>query len=420
MMQRLTNLVRAKGAIKERADDFVVEEISDSGTVLEINKTYTPDMLGMPEVQDGKFTLFVLQKSNWNTIQALKSVAGKVGRGFGSIGFAGTKDRISKSTQLCSIFGVRPDALGSVHVKDISINGAWKYDTNIEMGDLAGNRFTITIRDAQDSSNIPPILQSLSGKFPNYFGSQRFGSRGNNFEIGLDILKGDYKGAVMRFLTDSKNEARAEASEARNRLAKEQDFKAALNYFPLYLKYERTMIDYLSRFDGNFANAIVKLPRQLSLMFVHSVEDKIFNSELEQMIKDGHTQPRKGDRVCPADEARFYNLSETSIYGEPNSKNAEFMVANVLGHQTRYPTEFENNAMEKLGITLESFKSKGLTELNCKGASRVMFAPCKNLKNYPNEGQLTLQFSLPAGSYATVFMDELVEQKESTPAIDDD
>ena len=67
----------------------------------------------------------------------------------------------------------------------------------------------------------------------------------------------------------------------------EQDFKEALKYFPEYLKYERMLLEYLARFPDNYANAIRKLPRSISLMFIHSVESYIFNKELEERINEG-------------------------------------------------------------------------------------------------------------------------------------
>ena len=60
-------------------------------------------------------------------------------------------------------------------------------------------------------------------------------------------------------------------------------------------------------------------------------------------------------------------------------------------------TEFENNELEKLGLTLESFKAKGISELSCKGAKRVLFAPYKDFSAQNSETELTLSFSLPLG-----------------------
>jgi tRNA pseudouridine13 synthase len=410
-MLRLSSGERAHGTIKASAEDFIVEEITEGGIPLKLDTDYTPSMLGLQEEPEGKFASFVLQKTNWNTVQALKLVSSKLGRGVRSVGFAGTKDRTAKSTQLCSIFGVDPQALMRVHAKDIKINGAWRSGKKVELGELSGNRFEIVVRDIDRPEIISDLEQSLNQRFPNYFGGQRFGSRNNNPDVGADILKGDFKGAVMHFLTDTNNENNEEATEARKRLTEEQDFKAALEYFPQYLKYERSVIEYLSRFENNYANAIRRLPRSISLMFVHSVEDMIFNKEAEKMIKEGHAKPIKGDNVCPPDEARFYDIQNTRIYDPAIEVGNEFIVLNVLGYETRDPTDFEKEEMEKLELTLESFKAKGLQELNCKGAKRVLLAPYKNFECSFEQTSARIKFSLPAGSYATVFLEQLVESR---------
>jgi tRNA pseudouridine13 synthase len=405
-MLRLSKGKRASGSIKRSPEDFKVEEITSNGTVLKIGAKYGPEQLGF-EGKDGEFTVFVMQKTGWNTTQALKAIAQKANRGVKSVGFAGTKDRIAQSTQLCSLFGSEPDKVSSIKIKDILINGAWKSDSKIELGMLSGNHFTITVRDATGIDLISKNIEELNGAFPNYFGDQRFGTRKNNQEIGLSILKGDFQGAVMQFLTDIKNETNTEAIEARTRLAGDHDFTAALDYFPSYLKYERTVIDYLSRQERNFANALKKLPRSLTLMLIHSVEDSIFNAELERMIADGHISPQAGDIVCAPDQKGFYDLSESWRY-EKGGKQG-LMVGNVLGYETKEPTEFEKEELEKLGLKLDAFKVKGMSELNSKGTTRVFFAPFRDFDLNKTEGDSTLSFSLPSGSYATVFLDELIE-----------
>ena len=134
--------------------------------------------------------------------------------------------------------------------------------------------------------SISSTVSELGGIFPNYYGEQRFGYRKTNFNIGLSMLKGDFKAAALNFLTSTQNETMDDAREARKRLSDELDFGAALDYFPKYLKYERSMLEYLSKYPTNYANAIRKLPRSLSLMFIHSVEAQIFNWELDERIKE--------------------------------------------------------------------------------------------------------------------------------------
>lgn len=276
---------KAKGTIKCAAEDFIVEEIAQNGTVLELGKVFFPEELGMQESEEGKFTTFVMQKRNWNTAQALKTIARRFSRGIKSTSFAGTKDRTAVSTQLCSIFGVSPEELSSAKIKDITINGAWRSDKKVEMGSLYGNRFTVIVRDASDTELIKNAADSLHGLFPNYFGEQRFGSRGNNVLIGIDILKGDLESATMRFLTDTINERREDSIAARKRLSEELDFAAALEYFPSHLKYERLVIEHLSMMPTDYAGAMRRLPRSITLMLIHSVDAYIFNQELDERIR---------------------------------------------------------------------------------------------------------------------------------------
>jgi tRNA pseudouridine13 synthase len=407
-MLRISKGNRATGSIKQFPEDFRVEEITQNGTVLQLDRQYSPSELGMEAKEGGGFVVFVLQKTNWNTAHALKEVARATHRGMKSVGFAGTKDRVSQSTQLCSMFGAEPEQLNGLRIKDIKINGAWKYDAKIELGMLAGNRFTIKVRNVKGADRLDQCVQLLGGTFPNYFGEQRFGTRANNFNVGLAMLKGDFEGAAMNFLTDTSNETNKEAIEARTRLAGDRDFTEALDYFPSYLKYERTVLDYLSKYERNFANALRRLPRSINLMFVHSVEDMIFNRQLERMIAEGHTRPIGGDLVCAPEASGFYDLSK--IWKFEKGGKEGFMVGNILGYETEELTDFEKEELERLGLTPASFKAKGISELGCKGARRVLFAPYKDMSVQKSEGELTLGFSLPSGSYATVLVDQLIDR----------
>ena len=397
------------GAIKQMAEDFVVEEITENGTVLEINEQYKAKDLGMQVDGGGKFTVFVLQKMNWNTLQALKRIANWQRRGIKSIGFAGTKDRTSLSTQLCSIFGITPEQLDDVRLKDLRINGAWRANEGIKMGGLLGNRFTLRIKAAKRIENIEKINAELNGIFPNYFGEQRFGFRNNNVEIGIDLIKGDFKSAAMRFLTDTTNERNEDAIAARDRLRGSEDFKDALNYFPMYLRYERQMLEYLSMIPTDFAGALRKLPRQLSLMFVHSVDSYIFNKVIEKRINEGLAAPQPYDKVCRADRFGFPILDKVVSAKDASKEDGKlFVVGNMVGYDNEI-NEVEKGILDELGITQEQFKVKNMPELNCKGSYRVLFAPYTGFSYEVSDNDVGMQFSLPSGSYATVLMQELLK-----------
>jgi tRNA pseudouridine13 synthase len=406
-MQKLSTLKGSGGRIKSTADDFCVEEIQNGGVTLGIGIRHSSADLGLENPENGKFSTFIMEKRGWNTIQALRTIAKSLKHGFKSVGFAGTKDKVSVSTQLCSIFGARPAELMGLRIKDISINGAWNSVSGVKLGDLLGNRFTIRIRDLERPDVIDGIKAELNGAFPNYFGGQRFGARENNVSIGLSMMRGEFEDAVMSFLTETKNETNEAALQARTRLRDERDFWEAAKYFPSYLKYERLMLEYLSQYPTAYSDALRRLPRQLLMMFVHSVEAYIFNAELELRIINGETDAKENDRTCRADKFGFPDLSSIDKAGYVDGAKL-FPVANIVGFESKTLTEYEVELLDRLGISKEMFRIKRMPELNVNGTFRVLFAPYLGFSSSVDGNDASLRFSLPAGSYATVLLDEFL------------
>ena len=75
------------------AEEFVVEEITADGVVLERDK---PAGYGSKEdaaLERDYFSRFILQKRNWNTMQAIAEIARRLHAHPKRFDFAGTKDR---------------------------------------------------------------------------------------------------------------------------------------------------------------------------------------------------------------------------------------------------------------------------------------------------------------------------------------
>ncbi|MCL5419353.1 MAG: tRNA pseudouridine(13) synthase TruD [Candidatus Marsarchaeota archaeon] len=389
------------GRIKAVPEDFVVMEITGNGRILEPGRTYAAADLSESAVADGRFTTFVLQKREWNTVQALTAIAKKVGHGKKSIGYAGTKDRDAVTVQLASIFGVVPGQLSSVHLKDLSINGAW-LSSGVEMGSNLGNAFDVTVSGVERPENASMVIKELGGMMPNYFDRQRFGSRLGNAKTGLAIMNGDFESAAMLILTDSAGETNEAAVSARKRLLEELDFRAALSYFPGYLKNERRMIEYLSAHEGDYAGALRRLPRGISLMFIHAVQSLIFNLEVERRVRHGDFE---SDLYCRANPYGFPDSGAITV------EKGEFAVAPLVGYETDagHITGERKGILDKLGLTRDSFRIRSMPELSMKGAFRTILAPVRNLSAEAREDRLRLSFSIPAGSYATVLVNEVTK-----------
>ncbi len=383
------------GTFKERAEDFIVEEIQADGTILEINKKISLD------TSSAEFVHFILQKKNWTTADALNAIADNLHINFRRFNYAGTKDKIALSTQLVSCFNGSIEKIQQLHIRDIEINGAWYSSKKIDLGDLLGNRFTVKVEGACNNAKtmIEKINSELFNQFPNYFGEQRFGTnRRNTHIIGEKLIRNRIKDAVMTFLCNSEGENNEEAKLARKELLANQDFEQALSYFPKHLRLERTLIAHVARFENDYAGALRKLPRTILLLFVHAFQSHLFNQILSDRIKDGILEKEDGEYFCGE-----------NFYGFPDSMKKQesgWLVGKLIGYESEL-NEREKSVLEQYNIRKEDFKIKSLPEVSSKGTYRTFFAPFKDFQFLEN----TFCFSLPSGSYATVALREFLDKK---------
>ncbi|HEV8289769.1 MAG TPA: tRNA pseudouridine(13) synthase TruD [Candidatus Norongarragalinales archaeon] len=402
-------------------EEFLVEEILSDGTILELDKPFKR------EDKPGKFTHFVMQKRSWNTHQALEAIGHALHVPQSRFNFAGTKDRNATTVQLCSVFAVHPTRVLGAKVKDVMILGAWNASDKVRLGDLAGNRFTITLLprncgQAVDVHDLEERAEEMNGLVPNYFGEQRFGSlRQNNHHIGKLMLQGKFKEAVLNFLTYTDENEESASREARLKLEKDLDkdkgFAKALDYFPHYLKYERQIIAHLNVYTKDYIGAFRKLPRTLQLMFVHSYQSFLFNKLLAEREKSGKLfTAQKGDHYCYQNHAGFPDVEEVEVV--KNAKAAAsvskkiiegkaFLAGTILGSESK-PNSQEKALLKKEKIDLKQFKLEGMPELASKGGTRALFVPLKEFHTV-KDAPSTIRFSLPSGAYATVAVEQLLK-----------
>jgi tRNA pseudouridine13 synthase len=361
-------------------EDFIVEEIDFTGRVLKLNEKIAGKNEG------GDYTLFILQKRNWNTLQALNVIAKALKRSKKSFSSAGNKDRNAITVQLCSVYKVKPEELLNLKIKDIQINGAWTSKEKIVMGKLKGNNFIITF-----NKNI----KKKELLIPNEFGQQRFGSmRKNTDKIGKLMVQGKFKEAVMNYLCVGDDIAKKQ----RAKLKKEKDFKKALEYYPKFLRYERLMIQHLSQTPNDFVGALRKMPRTLQLLFIHAYQSKLFNSELK---KRNIYKAMKNEFYCGRNKLDFPNMKKTKGSEKKAREGKVFVVGNIIGSETKL-NKIEEGILKKEKIKKEDFNIKSMPELSSRGSSRALTMLVKIKK----EGS-KIQFSLPPGNYATVVLKHL-------------
>ncbi|XP_042392686.1 pseudouridylate synthase 7 homolog isoform X1 [Zingiber officinale] len=365
----------------------------------------------------GKFLRFNLYKENKDTQEALGLIGKMLGVNQRSFGFAGTKDKRSVSTQRVTIFKQRAKRLAELNSRMFGIKvGDFCYvNEGLVLGQLTGNHFTITLRgiSADSEDIIKEATDSLwRNGFINYYGLQRFGSGSvPTHLVGAALLKGEWKTAANLIL-DPREGERPIVREAREYYKEHGDVDLTLKKLPRHLVAERSILQCLKKFPGNYLQALKTIPRTLRMMYVHSYQSYLWNHAASMRVqKYGISQVVLGDlvlckevlpTVCDSSEHEDdFNDGDNSLLDLsdelPSEENVQFVKAVdsedlLKGHYTfedvvlplpgsriRYPTNDIANVYHDLakkdGITLtESVHgAKEFSISSMKGAYRQVF-----------------------------------------------
>ena len=401
------------GKLRKTPEDFQVDEIS----------------ILPPADPEGKFVIAKVWHRNWEANRLVRRLGSNLRIGRAKIGFAGTKDGRSVSTQLMS-FNAPIEAVQSLAIPDVEIHDAYRARRMISIGDLVGNRFKIGVADIDAGVDAKAICDSVKAKldsiggFPNFFGIQRFGSvRPITHLIGKDLIRGDFEGAVMRYVANPMEEEASEANDARRALQETRDFERAFREFPMKLSFERTMIGHIKDKPADYVGALRLLPYNLLMMFVHAYQSFLFNRILSERIRKGMSlrEPEVGDLVLP--------LSKTNVPDHDNSilvtvdnlekatRNAKedkaFVSGLLYGTESVFADgrmgEIERKIVEAEEISKLDFQIVGLREASSKGSRREILSSYKDLVINVGECEATFQFTLTKGCYATTLMREFMK-----------
>ena len=357
--------------IKQQPQDFVVEEITPSEEVIQVGKDY-PFTGG-----EGEHLIFVMEKTNWATMGAMRELRKRLHCSEKRLGFAGTKDRRAVTAQRCSAWKMNEKELANVRIKDIILKPL-HYGDRVGLGDLWGNKFTITVREFDGKGEMP-------SRIPNLFGPQRFGeNRPITHLVGQAIVNGQFHDAVDTYLFKTMD------SDVDRHIRKEcaGDYVKALEKFPHYLKYERSMLGHLAKSSNDYVGALRAVPRKLLVMFVHAYQSQLFNQILEERGKLGF-EPIDGD------------ILEDGVPTGPLFGTKSVLADGKQG-------EIERAVLENAWLDLKDFEIHGMPDLTSEGMRRKLYVDVKDF-GVVERGKdwIKVEFALPKGCYATVALDYL-------------
>ncbi len=408
------------GQLRQEVEDFVVKEVTNR-----------------EEGKEGKYLILELVKRDWDTHHLTRTLAKILQISQKRISVAGTKDKRALTTQKISIFDVDASEIEKIHLKDIELKVLGRSRKSVELGDLWGNDFTITIRNISHSyEETGKLLENTTneilaqGGVPNFFGIQRFGSvRPVTHLVGKAIVEGDFEKAALLYIAEPFPDESEETKEARQFVKETRDFKEGLKTYPLRLGHERAMMNHLIANPDDFAGAFLVLPKNLYRMFVHGYQSYIYNTILCQRIEKGLplNQAVEGDIVCFKNEIGLPDSSkiESVTAGTVTAmnrlikRNRAFITAPLPGYSTEFasgiPGEIEQAVLEDLKVPLQGFNIEKIPEMSSKGTRREIllqvepkFKVAEDELN-PGKSKAVLEFMLPKGSYATTVLREYMK-----------
>jgi tRNA pseudouridine13 synthase len=360
-----TGTARCSCLIRSEPSDFLVVEIIDRDLLSRIKQLNT-------------LPLFVIKKENFDTLGLERYLSSLLGC---RVRFFGLKDKRSISFQYAAISSEPKKNIANMHKV-----GYVKADSLDSI--LVGNLFRIRLRNA--CSHIDIAVKEVrevverSG-IPNFFGIQRFGSKGiMNHIIGRLIIKRKFE-------------------EAAKLLSSGNGF------------YEREVRMRLQEGKG-WISAIRSVPIRIRRLFTQAYQSYIFNRILSRALKNGLEL-----NACSLGDFWFTTdmsgLKVTSMHGPRERPNREAkLLIQIPGYAYRETgSRFDRiieEVMEEEGIEPRDFFVKELQEVSCEGGLRRAALFTSKLQLRQENGDYILSFILPRGQYATILLREIVKPED--------
>jgi tRNA pseudouridine13 synthase len=387
------------GVIKQRAEDFFVQEIP----------LYEPG-------GEGEHVYCEIQKIGITTFQAIHRLANVLNVHPRDIGYAGMKDAHAITRQIFSIQGTTPEAVMAAQLPDLTVQWAARHGNKLRLGHLAGNRFAIKIRQVipTDVVKLQPVIDTMQRRgMPNFFGEQRFGRRNNNDLLGAALIRGDNEAVLKGLLGTPDPELDDGRTVEARRAFDRRDNAEALRLFPRTSGMERRVLARLMK-THRPAAAVHAIDDKLRRLWVSALQSRVFNDCLAQRIGtidkllDGDLAYKHENGACFRVESAAAEQGRADAFEiSPTGPLVGYRMTLPEGE----PLRMEQAALATIQLSPADFRQSG--KLRTKGARRPMrVKPTDfNLAAGVDEhgAHITVAFTLPAGAFATVLLRELMK-----------
>ncbi len=391
------------GHLRASPEDFVVEECET-----------------LPPLTGGPYLVCRLSKRNWEQGKAVRVITGRLGISHRRCSFAGTKDRRAVTTQAIALYGVTDEAVRALTIPDLTIEPLGHANRGLALGDLAGNRFHLVIRECETDdleTRVETATKAVTAGIPNYVGLQRFGVvRPVTHVVGRLLVAGDVEGAVLAYIGMSFPTESDPVRTAREAFMADQNPRDALARYPVPLRYERAMLHHLAGSPRDYAGALSALPPKLASMLVSAYQSHLFNRVLSARIERGIPleEPEVGDRLIFSD-------GRTDVVEPRSIGPARLLVRRKrarIGIALPGSTPFEERG-ETDAITRRLLEEDGVDESGFERAAQLVGTPFSGavrpirlstrVESRVDDDHFELSFALGPGQYATTVCREFMK-----------
>ncbi len=400
------------GVIKERPEDFMVDE----------QPAFEP-------TGEGEHICLYVEKRGMATMDLVRLLARHFRVGRVAVGFAGMKDKRAVTRQVVTVHtpGRTFEDFPAIEDDRVRIEWADMHAKKLKRGQLKGNRFSIRIRRVSPTAVVGAdrIMRRLVAQgIPNRLGEQRFGAHQNNHIIGRLDLLGRFREAVEELL-GPKDGSEADA-EARQAFA-EGDLTRALELLPGSCRAEaqalRGLIDGLSP-----EAALDRVDGTQRRFWVTAFQSALFNAIVDDRLRAG-TFDRlvAGDIAWRHGSGERFEVGGTPCEGDELAEDVKRLRVSATGplwgpKMQRAGGEVDRAEIERLretGVSLEDFEQWEIrTGEEARGARRPIRVPILDplVEGGVDEhgSYVRVAFELPAGSFATVALREIMKPEEQS------
>jgi tRNA pseudouridine13 synthase len=407
--QFLTTDPGVGGRIKARPEDFLVDELP----------LYEPE-------GKGEHLYLGIEKSNVAHGELMSCIRRHFNVSERDIGFAGMKDKVGVTRQTLSVL-LPPGSpeIPNVDLQHNRIRVMWaaRHRNKIRLGHLAGNRFSIRIRDVEPSK-APLALRTLraleQSGVPNYFGAQRFGYRLNNHLIGSAMLRGDWD-AMLRHLLGSEGGNFPLYQRPRRELFDAGKYAEAAEQWTAADRAERIASTRLAAGKSR-KDACLAVGETALAFWISALQSAMFNRVLDRRIESGlFAQLIEGDIAFKhATRGMFRVTAEELAQGGLPARLAALEISPTgplwgkdMMQAGGTVGEAEREALDAAGLPADLM---AVGKHSPQGGRRPLRVGLQNATleaGVDEHGKfIRVAFDLPRGAYATVVMREMMKAEQ--------